>query len=89
LVWYVGTRLDDASLARLLAGWVPPSPAPPGVEAVRRRHPDGRSYLFLLNHSDSPVAVPADGIDLLTGAQWTEKATLPAGGVAVIAEEVH
>jgi beta-galactosidase len=87
-VWYVGTRLSDASLPQLLAGWSPPSAAPLGIEAVRRRHPDGRSYLFLLNHSDSPVTVPADGIELLTGAQWTDKAALPAGGVAVIAEEV-
>jgi len=84
--WYIGTRLSDESLAAWLTAWATPSSMPPGVEAVRRRHPDGRSYLFLLNHRDSPAVVPAAGTDLLTGTQWTS--TLPAGGVVVIAEEV-
>jgi len=91
--WYVGTRLDDQSLAALLDRWhtesgarpVIPGGPPLGVETVRRRHPDGRSYLFLLNHSGDPAVIPAVGTDLLTGTQWTEPTTLPAGGVAVIA----
>jgi len=89
--WYSGTRLADPDLARWLgavaetAGVAPTHPVPAGVEAVRRRHADGRSYLFLMNHGDTPTEVAAAGHDLLTGAAWTGR--LAAGGVAVLREE--
>jgi hypothetical protein len=59
-------------------------PVDAGVEAVRRRHADGRTYLFLMNHADAPADVEATGIDLLTGAAWTGR--LDSGGVAVLRE---
>jgi beta-galactosidase len=82
--WYVGTRLDDAALDRLLGRVL--APAPPGatVERVRRRHPDGRSYLFLLNHGPVDVDVAAHGTDLLTGVAFPGR--LAAGRVAVVEE---
>ena len=66
------------------AGVAPTHPVPSGVEAVRRRHADGRTYLFLTNHGDAPAEVEAAGVDLLTGAAWTGR--LDAGGVAVLRE---
>jgi beta-galactosidase len=82
--WYLSTRLDDASLGALLAEITGGSPYPPGVEAVRRRHADGPSYLFLFNHTDRDAQVTASGTDLLTGVRWPDRGTLPAGGVAVL-----
>jgi beta-galactosidase len=88
--WYASTRLADPDLGRWLgavaeiAGVAPTHPVPAGVEAVRRRHADGRSYLFLMNHTDAPAEVAAAGVDLLTGAAWTGR--LDAGGVAVLRE---
>ncbi|MEV6867033.1 beta-galactosidase [Streptosporangium subroseum] len=84
--WYVSTRLDDASLRRLLAriaaetGIAAPAP---GLELVRRSHPDGSTYLFAINHDDKKdVALAESGTDLLTTKDFP--GTVPAGGVAVI-----
>jgi beta-galactosidase len=91
--WYVTTRLADQSLDRLIsqvaraAGVTATLPgAPASVEAVRRTHADGRSYLFLLNHGDAPAVVDAGGVDLLTGDAWPGPTTVPAGGVVVLRE---
>jgi beta-galactosidase len=90
--WYLGTRLADADLRHLLAdlteaaGAVLDVAVPPGVDAVRRRHADGRTYLFLINHGDQPARVDASGVDLLTGATCAERVEIGAGGVAVIRE---
>ncbi len=89
--WYVGTALTDvgALLDRLLAdAGVAPVVAglPRGVEAVRRRGSD-RSYLFLINHTGSDVAVDVKGSDLLADdAPEAGAYTVIAGGVAVIRE---
>jgi beta-galactosidase len=87
--WYLGTRLVDRSLDRLLdalgAGPLLPG-APPELDAVRRAHPDGRSYLFLLNHGDTEVTVAAAGTDLLTGTDHAGPVTVPAGGAMVLRE---
>jgi beta-galactosidase len=84
--WYVSTRLDEAGLARFL-GTVLSSVdieygAPAGVEVVRRRG-DHASWVFVVNHTDRPCPVPANGVDLVTGDVIEE---LPAGGYAVIRE---
>ncbi|MGI5212120.1 beta-galactosidase [Plantactinospora sp. CA-290183] len=90
--WYLGTRLADAPLGRLLAevaagvGVHPELPGTPGVEAIRRRHADGRSYLFLLNHGDRPAEVDATGLDLLTGERWTGPTRVAAHGAVVLAQ---
>ncbi|GAC1655354.1 MAG: beta-galactosidase [Candidatus Dormibacteraceae bacterium] len=73
--YYLGTRLDPGSMAMLLrrawteAGVSPVLEAPAAVEAVRRLGPDGRAFLFLLNHSEESVEVdaPAATVDLITG----------------------
>lgn len=95
--WYVSTRLDDtaypALIARVLAetGAAPVLPGlPPGVEAVRREAADGRSWLFLLNHTPHPVTVPTTPglLDLLTGTPTPPDGAflLPAGESAVLRE---
>ncbi len=74
--YYVGTRLDDLSMARLLrsiwtaAGVEPSLDAPAGVEAVRRSF-GHRSILFLLNHKAAAVDVPLAqaGTNLVDAAQ--------------------
>jgi beta-galactosidase len=69
--WYLATRPDAATLARLLdracaeAGVRPVADVPAGVEAVRRITADG-PLLFLLNHRAEPaeVALPAGPVSL-------------------------
>lgn len=88
-VWYLGTRLADPDLAALLrsAGAAPLLPAPSGLEAVRRQHADGRSYLFLINHRTADAAMAAAGTDLLSGTDWAGgPVTVPAGGAVVLRE---
>jgi beta-galactosidase len=58
------------------------------VETVRRVG-DGRSYLFVLNHTDDEVALPDGGTDLLTGTAHPDGVRVPAGGVAVLREDPH
>jgi beta-galactosidase len=88
--WYLSTRLADPALGALLAsvaaeaGAASTHPVPSDVEAVRRRHSDGPSYLFLFNHGSAPATVEATGVDLLTGAPW--RGRLDAGAVAVLRE---
>ena len=61
------------------------SVAAAGVETIRRRGEDA-SYLFVINHSDREVDVPAAGIELLSGAPVTDSVHVAAGGVAVVRE---
>jgi beta-galactosidase len=90
--WYLSTRLDDPGYERLAArlrdeaGAAAELPGlPPGVEAVRRHAADGRSWLFVLNHTGAGVRVPAGGHDLLTGTPADpDGLLLPAGGAAVL-----
>jgi beta-galactosidase len=89
--WYLTTLPDAATLDRwisrfLQAGDVRPA-AWAGVEAVRRRHPSGRSYLFLINHGPDEVTGPGSGTDLLTGAVADGTVRVPARGVVVLREK--
>lgn len=58
--------------------------AVPGVELVRRAHPDGRAYLFAINHAAAPATVEATGTDLITGADVPGELTVPAGEVRIV-----
>jgi beta-galactosidase len=95
-VVYIGTRLDDVALrdtmwaavraagvSRLLDG------APASVEVCRRVN-DQAEFLFLLNHSDTEaatIAVPAKGLDLLSGAVVDGSVVLAPRAVAVVRVE--
>lgn len=88
---YATTRLDEDSLAKLIArccaeaGVRAPIIAAAGIEAVRRRGDDA-SYLFVINHTQREADVQAVGEELLTGGAVTGSLRVPAGGVAVVRE---
>lgn len=90
-VWYLSTELEtsglDALLARILdeAGVRATAATSAGVEAVRRRDGD-RSYLFLINHSDTDGWAEASGEDILTGTVFVDVVDVAAGAVVVIRE---
>lgn len=89
---YVATHLDQRDLGRLLAevvreAGVPRVAAvPPGVEALRRHSEDGRSWLFLVNHTDAPVEVTCRGRELVHDEPVDGRYALAAGAVAVMRE---
>ncbi len=74
--WYVGTTMGDALADRFIAevcaaADVSPLMATPhGVEAIHRAK-DGKTWLFLLNHNESPqtAAIP-DSYRTWDGAPW-------------------
>jgi beta-galactosidase len=88
---YVATRPSPGTLRELIrqvaeeADVRPVAVVPEGVEAVRRAGHDG-SFLFLINHTDTDVKVPADGTGLLNAAS-DGVCVIPAGGVAVLRED--
>lgn len=88
--WYLATFPDqdgiESLVDRLLAesGVAPLAAADPGVELVRRHSSDGQRFLFAINHTRAEASVHASGTELLTGGAFS--GTVPAGGVAVIAE---
>jgi len=91
--WYVSTALDDDGLVRLTARLAASAGVRPvveglpvGVEAVRRRAEDGRSWLFVINHTDGLGMVPASGVELITGEPVDGRAVVGPGEFAVIRE---
>jgi beta-galactosidase len=87
-VWYLTTLPDAATLDRWISriGDLPPAEWT-GVEAIRRRHPSGPSYLFLINHGADDVTGPGTGTDLLTGTAAEGTVRVPARGVVVLREK--
>ena len=94
VAWYLSTRLGqdaadrmmrrmlaDAGIAPVVAG------VQPGIEAVRRQGDDGRSWLFVLNHTDRACHVPASGTELLSGRQAAGLLEVAPGAVAVVREQ--
>ena len=90
--WYVATVpdrrvLEDVLDAALASAGVAPvltgASGLPGVEAVRRG-----DVLFVLNHTDGPVAVPVGGhrLDLLTGSPVDDVARLAAHDVLALVD---
>ncbi|MFD5319228.1 beta-galactosidase [Streptomyces sp. NPDC127098] len=98
---YLGTSPDRETMRRLVlgaataAGVTPVLDTPDGVEAARRRAPDGTDHLFLLNHTAREVEIDlgptgAGTVDLLAAAA-PEPVTghllrLPPYGAAVLRE---
>jgi beta-galactosidase len=63
VAWYLSTWPESLDGVLSAAGVQPVLPGlPPGVDVVRRD-----PYLFVFNHRDEPVTLPAAGTDLLTG----------------------
>lgn len=88
--WYVSADLQDGfddlvEAVVAASGITPRLPVVPGVEAVRRVS-DDTSWLFLINHGDTPAVVRARGIELLTAKRCDGELSLAAGAVAVVRE---
>lgn len=92
--WYVGTHLDPEAAAALVrvvaaeAGVTPSAGAGREVEVVRRAA-DDRSFLFVINHSQDAVEVPARGHEVVTGDDVGPVLQVPAGAVRVVREDGH
>ncbi|WP_456823458.1 beta-galactosidase [Cellulomonas sp. P5_E12] len=89
--WYLATRLDADGLqavtdALVAEAGLTPADAPDGVEIVRRHGADGRSWLFVLNHTNDEVTVAASGHELLRDEAVAGALVVAAGGVAVVRE---
>jgi beta-galactosidase len=92
VAWYLSTWLADSAYDSVLrdvaaAAGVQPvlADVPPEVAVSRRYGEDGTSWLFVFNHTDEPVTLPARGVDLLSG-KAADPLRLPARGVAVLRE---
>jgi len=91
--WYLATRLDQAGIDALAqqllveAKVTPVVPPAVGLEAARRRAPDGRSWVFLINHGDESLEVPVAGLDLVYDRRTDGLLRLAAGAVAVVEED--
>ena len=90
--WYLGTDLHDGSLATFWRAVcdnasIPRNHSATGsLEITRRSHPDGRTYLFLINHGREDQMVKTTGTDLLVGRHYgaQDEITVPAGDVVVL-----
>ena len=86
--WYVSTHLTGDGLAHVLhrayadAG-VAAGELPDDVEVIHR-HGAEADYLVAVNHTDESVAVPADGLELLSGEPVAGAVKVRAGGVVVV-----
>jgi beta-galactosidase len=86
--WYVSTCLEESGLDAVLArasaeAGIAERSLPRDVEVVERVGEHGR-YLFVINHTDGDVEVPAHGEELLTGARADGVLAVPAGVVRVV-----
>ena len=95
--WYLATwPADESGIQRVVDALVEESGVTPvvhglpgGVEVTRRVAEDGRSWLFVLNHTDEPASVSARGVVLVGGGTADVPAgtvTVPAGGIVVLRE---
>lgn len=92
--WYVATRPSDAGLQALVDTLIQKSGVVPvvahladGLEVTRRTSPAG-SWLFALNHTETPLEVTCTGRELISGDEVSGTLTVRAGGVAVIRERL-
>lgn len=91
--WYVATRTSPEATGALVDRWLadsgvqPVAETVPGVEVVRRRADDGRSWVFVINHTESVQRVRVTGHDLVSdGPVGPGPLTIGPGGVAVVKE---
>jgi beta-galactosidase len=89
-IWYVATSPDAGTLREILraaaadAGVAFDTETPDTLELVERQSANGARYLFAINHGDVATAVPATGLDLLTGESHASGDEVPAGSVKVL-----
>jgi beta-galactosidase len=91
--WYLATALDAVPLrdqmrtiaqqARVTAI----GPESDGTVEVVRRTSATASYLFIINHGDTELTLPATGHELISGEPIGRVVRVPAGAVRVIRED--
>ncbi|MDQ0767725.1 beta-galactosidase [Pseudarthrobacter defluvii] len=86
--WYIGTVLDPQSLREVVAGaaaeaGVAAQATTAGLEVVTRSAA-GRTYTFLINHSDEEHKHPGHGYELIVGEEVSTAVVIPAGTVRVV-----
>jgi len=87
--WYIGTVPDPTTLATILrqaCGHAEVGPAladSTGLDITVRTAADA-TFICAVNHGDRHIALPVDGLDLLTGRTWSAGDALAGGGVAVV-----
>ncbi|WP_411722359.1 beta-galactosidase [Mycetocola sp.] len=87
--WYVSTKLEGGDLRSLVtsaldaAGVSYVAPVE-GLEVVTRTG-ETEHFTFYINHADADAPLSVTGTDVLTGAPVSEAASVPAGGVRVVA----
>ncbi|MGN8552071.1 UNVERIFIED_CONTAM: beta-galactosidase [Microbacterium sp. SLM126] len=93
--WYLATLPTPAAYRALVsrlaadAGVRPAAEvrgASDALEIVRRTGTDA-SYLFVVNHGETPAVVTAAGVELVTGMPVTADVEVPGGAVRIIREE--
>jgi beta-galactosidase len=91
--WYVATSLDAPDLRDLMrtvaagAGVTATGPESDGSVEVVRRAGDGRSYLFVVNHSADDLEHPVTGHELVTDRPVAGHVHVPAGTARVVRED--
>ena len=90
-VYYLGCDLDENAMKKLalyLGNGLEIKMFPYEIEGVEAITADDeeKEVLFLLNHSDSPVVVPVQGVyrEMLTGERGEDSIYLEATGVAIL-----
>lgn len=58
----------------------------PGVETVRRVGDGGETWVFVVNHTDTPATLPLTGHDLVRDRPAHGVLVVDAGDVAVVRE---
>lgn len=86
--WYLATSLESGAYAALMRDILTDAGVrgldlPNGVEVVERTS-DEAHYTFVINHTSSPVTLPASGIELITGATIADAITVDAGLARVV-----
>jgi beta-galactosidase len=87
--WYVGTVPDPVTLATILRRACEHADVRPalgdasGLDVTVRTAADA-DFVCAVNHGDRAVALPVDGVDLLTGQTWSSGDELAGGAVAVV-----
>lgn len=91
VAWYLATTLTPDSAVTVFAdvlaraGVDPVVAAPRGVEVVRRRG-ERISWMVAINHTDTDVVLPVEGVELISGLDTSGGLPVQAGGVAVVRE---
>lgn len=93
--WYLATLLEPAGYRKLIARLADDAGVRPAAEVrgasdaleIVRRTGSDASFLFVVNHGETPAVVTAAGVELVTGMPVAQDIEVPGGAVRIIREE--